>query len=930
MTGSRDFTNRILLILCTIFAFVWISPTLAHAQRLWGDNGTVVYSYDSYSIYPPIIELHSGGHSLIVNNNNNMLPDLTSRYVEARFDESGELVATNRFPSDIVGYGSVPKSIESPDGGLLVSFTGADGITVAKLDEQLDVVWISEIENERGYPYFIEMYEYNDQVIVIYRMLNIEDQYDLLAAWIDMDDGNINSITLEQNSSSYTKCIYRITDNDSLKLVPLSYSMSSELHIYTLAFNDTAFSSTSFEIEGGYSHHDFWYHEDNLVELTFDYHNDAADSLLLKIYDESGDILSYSFLGHYFSSDYRISKSGEYFWNFIQGENYRIILYEISETGVNQLWEGEIENYLFMKTVDSDGNLIAGFQSNDEFRVLRYSNDGRLTWNTIHNRLNGYFSDWGQFNVSHVWQGDTLYCYHTQHDNRFSINTENGDFVAEDFNLLDFNEQYISSLTLTPSVDEQVWLTWISYDRNSENIPAPGERLLNIKSIDAFGEYGHQEELFTVQDSGQYSLFCPSSDGGLWLVGDLMQQLDSNGQPVFDEPIEPPYNDSENLIIHHFRPDIGESPYPMIISATGRGTDMIYVNDQGQRTGAVLDMPRPVDRFYESIQDDSVIVQTWRRGAYADAMVLAAIDLETDDLIFFVDHLRGAIIGMAVDNDQILAVHWYDESLWLRKYSRENGDIIEVIEIASDVNSHYGDRRDPDLLIGIYAEVLFHDEEITLAYLSLANNIWMVERMDFDGEPVTETFPTNYVYSLLPAADEGVWLNRSQYGIILFDANLELADGFERGVDWNLEDNRYYSYTEVIVSPYGELIGAGRDQTNIHLQRLEGLLPSVDVPSEKIIIQPANFELSAAWPNPFNMSTRLTYSIPQTGNITLKVFDVLGREVVNLYSGFKQSGQYNILWNGTNSNGINIASGQYFISLKTGNQQIVRQVVIVR
>ncbi len=65
----------------------------------------------------------------------------------------------------------------------------------------------------------------------------------------------------------------------------------------------------------------------------------------------------------------------------------------------------------------------------------------------------------------------------------------------------------------------------------------------------------------------------------------------------------------------------------------------------------------------------------------------------------------------------------------------------------------------------------------------------------------------------------------------------------------------------------------------------------LDAPSAGIL-NPSSFSLSTPYPNPFNSSTRLTYSIPQAGEVTLKLFDVAGRKVAVLDDGVQQSGTY--------------------------------------
>ncbi|MCB9250036.1 MAG: T9SS type A sorting domain-containing protein [Ignavibacteriales bacterium] len=75
------------------------------------------------------------------------------------------------------------------------------------------------------------------------------------------------------------------------------------------------------------------------------------------------------------------------------------------------------------------------------------------------------------------------------------------------------------------------------------------------------------------------------------------------------------------------------------------------------------------------------------------------------------------------------------------------------------------------------------------------------------------------------------------------------------------------------------------------------------------------FALGQNYPNPFNPSTTIEFSIPKTSFVSLKVYDILGREVSNLISELKNAGNYNINFNADNF----LSSGLYFYQLKVDN-----------
>jgi hypothetical protein len=79
------------------------------------------------------------------------------------------------------------------------------------------------------------------------------------------------------------------------------------------------------------------------------------------------------------------------------------------------------------------------------------------------------------------------------------------------------------------------------------------------------------------------------------------------------------------------------------------------------------------------------------------------------------------------------------------------------------------------------------------------------------------------------------------------------------------------------------------------------------------------------YPNPFNPNTVISYQLPVTGNVTLKVYDILGNEVATLVNEEKQPGVYEVEFD---SEGL--SSGIYFYQLRTGNFTQVKKMILLR
>ena len=82
---------------------------------------------------------------------------------------------------------------------------------------------------------------------------------------------------------------------------------------------------------------------------------------------------------------------------------------------------------------------------------------------------------------------------------------------------------------------------------------------------------------------------------------------------------------------------------------------------------------------------------------------------------------------------------------------------------------------------------------------------------------------------------------------------------------------------------------------------------------------PLDYLLSQNFPNPFNPSTSVQFSIPVEGFVNIKVYDMLGQEVADLYSGNAQAGTYTLNWNGKDNSGNNVSSGSYIYKMTAGD-----------
>ena len=93
---------------------------------------------------------------------------------------------------------------------------------------------------------------------------------------------------------------------------------------------------------------------------------------------------------------------------------------------------------------------------------------------------------------------------------------------------------------------------------------------------------------------------------------------------------------------------------------------------------------------------------------------------------------------------------------------------------------------------------------------------------------------------------------------------------------------------------------------------------------------PENFSLGQNFPNPFNPNTQISFALPKSSFVSMKIFDILGREVYTLVNERLNAGKYIVNWNGINYYGDNVASGIYIYRLESGNYIESKKMLLVK
>jgi hypothetical protein len=196
-----------------------------------------------------------------------------------------------------------------------------------------------------------------------------------------------------------------------------------------------------------------------------------------------------------------------------------------------------------------------------------------------------------------------------------------------------------------------------------------------------------------------------------------------------------------------------------------------------------------------------------------------------------------------------------------------------------------------------------------------------------------------------------VWSYDAGSGIVIYDSTFNVVDGWGTIVDitGNFSCLRVKSHTYILTRLFGQTIFtttywgyswlvAGRgaqvvinsftneNNPNFTVGEFNRLTDVTAVlPLSETRTMPTTLELNPAYPNPFNAGTQLTFTLPQSGDVSLKIYDAAGRQVSNLANGYFLPGAYQVSFDGAG-----LPSGTYFARLISGGIETTRSMTLLK
>ncbi|MFZ1292012.1 MAG: T9SS type A sorting domain-containing protein [Melioribacteraceae bacterium] len=230
--------------------------------------------------------------------------------------------------------------------------------------------------------------------------------------------------------------------------------------------------------------------------------------------------------------------------------------------------------------------------------------------------------------------------------------------------------------------------------------------------------------------------------------------------------------------------------------------------------------------------------------------------------------------------------------------------------------------------INLTPTISFNDGESFYILISSDNNVFYPAGADYDGVSTNNSFYYN--------EDNGTWININSisgfengaflirpFGTLGESTNTDLVTA--NPASGSIQPNSSQTIT-LTLDAQNLNVGNYTGQVNISTNGGNFTIPIdylVDV--KQISNIPNEFNLGQNYPNPFNPATSIEFSLPRKSNVSLKIFDALGKEISSLVNESKSAGKYQVSFNA-----IGLSSGIYFYRLETEGFSETKKMLLIK
>ncbi|RPI59337.1 MAG: T9SS C-terminal target domain-containing protein [Ignavibacteriales bacterium] len=282
-----------------------------------------------------------------------------------------------------------------------------------------------------------------------------------------------------------------------------------------------------------------------------------------------------------------------------------------------------------------------------------------------------------------------------------------------------------------------------------------------------------------------------------------------------------------------------------------------------------------------------------------------------------------------------VGLNYTSEQSGIYKSTDGGGNWVKIFSLAENVYSIIKTNSGRILAAG-YGKVFYSDNEGT-NWNTTTNGFVSFTPSAFAINNQGEVFLSTLGYGIYKTTDNGInWVNKTgagwEYSSLIINSDGSMYAGtkgnwiyrsLNNGDNWELvksgmgEDKYVLS---LLTNSTGYLF-AGMDYYGIY-KSVNKVVTDIEEPITEI---PEDFVLYSNYPNPFNNSTKISYEIPVQSNVSIILYDALGREVATLVNEVKPGGKHQFSFVE-----YNLVSGVYFYTLRAGNYTQTKKMILLK
>jgi len=215
-----------------------------------------------------------------------------------------------------------------------------------------------------------------------------------------------------------------------------------------------------------------------------------------------------------------------------------------------------------------------------------------------------------------------------------------------------------------------------------------------------------------------------------------------------------------------------------------------------------------------------------------------------------------------------------------------------------------------------------------------------MEAMDIGGFYFTDIITGSFLYHITDSSASETTINAGGFLVIWADADPEqgpLHVDFTlsgSGEDIGIYDPNGSAIIEMSFSSQGEDTSYGRYPDGAgtwqFMNPTPGMANTEELSLNNNIVMPDQYIIHQNYPNPFNPVTTLRYDLPETGLVTITIYDMLGRQVKTLINQTQDAGYRSVIWDATNDYGKPVSAGIYLYQIRVGPYTKTRKILLLK